>query len=88
MSTMSTPAIASSDGRIFEDEIRHALEVRQGRRDRLAHVIRRAHAHELDVRVHRQPSHELRPCKPRATRGPPHGNDCCSRLAPHRSDHR
>ncbi len=44
---------------ILELEIRRAVEVRVHRAERLAHVVDRRHARQLDVRVHEQPPREL-----------------------------
>ena len=64
MSTTSTSLHGLVRRGILEHEVGQPFEVRERRRERLAHVVGRAHPHELHVGVHRQPPDELGAAKP------------------------
>jgi hypothetical protein len=63
---------------ILEAEVGRALEVRVHRAERLAHVVDRRHAHQLDVGVHQQAARELRAAVAATA------DDCCFESLRHR----
>ena len=65
-------------GTILELQIRHTIEVRVNRTERLANVIDRSHAHELDIGVHEEPARHLRAAVAAAA------DDCCLESLCHR----
>ena len=63
---------------VLEHEVGRAIEVRVDGAERLADVIDRRDAHELDVRVHEQAARHLRAAVAAAT------DDCCLESLCHR----